>query len=153
MSPNDAVTCAFVRRAVCVLALLAASSLAASWVVGATDTGPSAGQEQARKPPRVTLTIDYGDDVEKRFKALEWRPGLTALDALEQAARHKRGIKLEHRGSGATAFVERIDDLENEGAGGKNWLYQVNGQRAKRGAGALVLEAGDEVLWTFGPMR
>ncbi len=120
--------------------------------------GAWAGQEEQpntadKAPPQIKLTVDYGDGVEKRFKALEWKPGLTALEALEQAGRHKRGVRVQHRGSGATAFVEAIDDLENEGGGGRNWLYQINGEKAKRGAGVSTLAAGDEVLWTFGSMR
>jgi hypothetical protein len=138
--------------------VLAAAVFAWPLLPAASGAGLAAAQEKAQEapaeePPRVVLTIDYGDGVEKRFKALEWKPGLTALEALEQASRHRRGIKLQYRGSGATAFVLQIDDLENEGGGGKNWLYRVNGQPAKRGAGVLALEAGDEVLWTFGPLR
>jgi len=120
------------------------------WAAGQAEPADGAKEAQAKT---VQLTVDYGDGVEKRFKALEWKPGLTALQALEAAGRHKRGIKPQHRGAGATAFVEAIDDLENEGGGGRNWLYQVNGEKAKQSAGISPLEAGDEVLWTFGSLR
>lgn len=149
--PNDAARRSAWLLAVSLVLLLGGASV---WAAGQAE-GPAAGEKppQPAKESIVKLTVDYGDGVEKRFKALEWKPGLTALEALELAGRHKRGVKVQHRGAGPTAFVEAIDDLENEGGGGRNWLYQINGEKAKRGAGVSPLEAGDEVLWTFGSMR
>jgi Domain of unknown function (DUF4430) len=100
----------------------------------------------------VELTVDYGDGVQKVFRALEWKEGLTVLGALEQAAKHPRGIKFEHRGAGATAFVLSIDDQKNEGAG-RNWTYEVSGKRPDKSCGAWVLRAGDKVLWQYALSR
>jgi hypothetical protein len=97
----------------------------------------------------VRLTIDYGDGVQKVFAGIAWQEGQTVLAALESAAKHPRGIKFEHRGTGATAFVTSIDGQKNEGAG-RNWLYEVNGNPANKSCGAWTLEAGDQVLWKFG---
>ncbi len=98
--------------------------------------------------PRVRVVVDYGDGVEKHFTAISWREGMTVLDAMQAAQEHPRGLKFKFRGSGATAFLTQIDDLENQGRGG-NWVYRVNGELAERSFGVYHLEAGDAVLWRF----
>ena len=104
------------------------------------------------KPQTVQLIIDYGDGVQKHFTALEWKDGMTVLDALEGAQKHPRGIKFVHRGKGETAFLTQIDELENEGRG-RNWVYRVNGELAKKSFAILTVKAADTILWTFGEYR
>ena len=100
----------------------------------------------------VQLTVDYGDGVQKTFSSLAWKEKQTVFDALQQAARHPRGIKLAHQGSGERLFVTAIDDVKNEGVG-RNWTYLVNGKLADRSAGVFELQAGDAVLWRFAKPR
>ncbi|MDX1947081.1 MAG: DUF4430 domain-containing protein [Pirellulaceae bacterium] len=100
----------------------------------------------------VALTIDYGDGVQKVFRKLAWKDGQTVFATLQLAAEHPRGIKIAHRGQGATLLVTAIDDLKNEGRG-NNWTYEVNGKLADRGCGVWELAAGDAVLWRFGEYR
>ncbi len=99
----------------------------------------------------IRLVIDYGDGVELHFKALGWRKGMTVLDALAAAAKHRRGVAFKQRGSGGSALVTQIGDLKNGGGGAqaKNWMYYVNGQEAEIGAGAQSLKPNDVVLWRF----
>ena len=101
--------------------------------------------------PSVRLVIDFGDGVETHYKALGWREGMTVLDALEAAKAHRRGLAFSHRGSGSSALITRLGDLENEGGGAKskNWMYSVNGKPATVGAGVYELNKGDTVLWKF----
>ena len=106
-----------------------------------------AAQENA--PPSVRLTIDYGDGVQKTFPRIEWKEKLTVFAALQAAAKHPRGIKLEHSGSGESTFIKAIDDCENEGQGGRNWRYSVNGEGGRISAGIAEVKAGDEILWRF----
>ena len=115
-------------------------------------TARSASADDAPKPPTVQLIIDYGDGVQKHFTALEWKEGMTVLDALEAAQKHPRGIKIVYRGKGATAFLTQIDELENEGRG-RNWIYRVNGELAKKSFAILTVKAADTILWTFGEYR
>ncbi len=103
-------------------------------------------------PQTVQLIIDYGDGVQKHFTALEWKDGMTVLDALEAAQKHPRGIKFVYRGKGETAFLTQIDELENEGRG-RNWVYRVNGELAKKSFAILTVKAADTILWTFGEYR
>lgn len=98
--------------------------------------------------PAVSLTVDYGDGVELRFRQLPYRAKMTALDALAAAGKHPRGLKFVQRGRGATAIITEIDGLKNDPAG-KNWLFSLNGKTAEVGVGALELQAGDTVLWEF----
>jgi hypothetical protein len=114
-------------------------------VVLATGAPFLAAQEPAEA---IRLIVDYGDGVQKHFTALPWKDGMTVLDAMKAAQEHRRGIKLQYRGSGATAFLTQIDDVKNEGAD-RNWVYRVNDQLADRSFGVFQLKAGDTVLWKF----
>ncbi len=100
-------------------------------------------------PPTVRLVVDYGDGVEKHFTAIPWKPKMTVFDVLQAAARHRRGIRVRHRGSGETTFVLEIDGLKNEGRSGRNWVYRVDGKLGDRSCGVYRVKAGQTVLWTF----
>jgi hypothetical protein len=102
-------------------------------------------------PATVKLVIDFGDGAQKAYSGLPWTEGMTVLDALTAAQAAPHGIRFEYSGTGATAFVTRIDDMANQGggAGKKNWVYRVNGQYAKQSSGACKLRAGDKVVWFF----
>lgn len=102
----------------------------------------------AQEPKPLTLTIDYGDGMQKRFTAIAWREGITIADLLDQAARHPRGIKYVKRGSGATSLLMQIDDVKN-GSDDKYWIYDVNGRQGDRSYATVKLKAGDSVLWRF----
>jgi len=94
------------------------------------------------------LVVRYGDGVETHFTALPWQKGMTALDGLVAAQKHRRGITFVQRGKGASALVTQIGELKNEGSG-KNWIFSVNDKTADVGAGAYELKAGDAILWKF----
>jgi hypothetical protein len=110
------------------------------------------GQERESSPPVVRMVIDYDDGVEKHFARIPWHEGMTVMDALDYARKHARGIQFRHRGAGATAFLTRIDDLENEGRG-RNWIFHVNGEPGDRSFAISVLKPSDTVLWKFGAYR
>lgn len=100
------------------------------------------------KTATVRLVIDYGDGVETHFSALPWRDGMTVIDALAAAKGHRRGITYVQRGSGSTAMITKIAELQNEGSG-KNWLFYVDGKIGEESAGITKLKAGDTALWRF----
>lgn len=103
------------------------------------------------KPLSVRLIIDYNDGVEKHFTAIPWKKGMTVGDAMNRAKRGKHGIAYESSGSGASAFMVKIDDLKNEGGGAdkKNWILRVNKKLATESFGVLELKARDVVRWRF----
>lgn len=105
--------------------------------------------QQPAAKSRVTLTIDYGDGVQKQFTRIAWQPEMTILDALKAASRHRRGIRFKYRSSGSTAFLTQIDELTNEGQK-NNWIYRVNGKLGDRSFAIYQLKAADAILWRFG---
>ena len=100
----------------------------------------------------VTLIVDYGDGVEKRFTALSAAKDATVLDILNAAQKHARGIRFEFKGSGETGLLTKIDDLKNEGAG-RNWIFRVNDKLGDRSFAIYPVQPGDVVLWKFGEYR
>ncbi len=112
------------------------------------------GQERPdeKSPPAVRLVIDYGDGVQKHFTRLTWNAGMTVLDLMRAAQQHPRGITFAQRGRGPTAFLTRIDDLENEGRG-RNWTYRINDRLADRSFAVQTVQAREQVVWRFGTAR
>ena len=106
-------------------------------------------QERGEKPKTVRLTIDYGDGVQKVFTGLECKEETTVFDILQQAAKHPRGIRVSHKGSGDATFITAIDDVKNEGRG-RNWTFDVNQKSGEASAGVVKVKPGDSILWRFG---
>jgi hypothetical protein len=99
--------------------------------------------------PKVSLTIDYSGGRRTAFSAIEWHDGMTVADLMAAWT----NIEVKQQGSGEAAFVTAIENVENQGADGKNWIYSVNGQVADRSFAIYKLKDGDHVLWTFGPRQ
>lgn len=137
--------------------LWAAIFVAGVLAVAMLDIWPSDTSLEAQEPSAgtVRLVIDYGDGVEKHFTRITWEPEMTVLDAMEQAKRSKHGITFEHRGRGETAFLVKIDDLENEAGGqdSRNWSYSVNDKPATKSFGIYEPDKNDVIVWKFGPFE
>jgi len=97
----------------------------------------------------VTLIVDYGDGTERRFTAIPCEKEMTALDAMNAAKAHPRGIEFEYTGSGETALLTQIDGLANEGGKGLNWIFRVNDRLGDRSFAEYRVESGDTLLWRF----
>jgi len=135
-----------IRHPLTVRLILAFAALsAAGALLGAAQADPH------ETPATIRLIIDYSDGVEKHFTRLPWRRGMTVLDAMSLADDWPRDIDFEHRGAGATAFLTSIDDLENEGGRGRNWLFSVNAEPATRSFGVVRVDPGDVIRWDFKP--
>ena len=104
----------------------------------------------AAEPVKATvgLVIDYDDGVEKHFRELPWKAGMTVLDVIQAAQRHPRGSQFVYRSEGDTAFLTAIDDVKNQGRG-RNWIFSINGQLGKRGFAVTEVKSADRVLWKF----
>jgi hypothetical protein len=112
-----------------------------------SSTEPAAGESATRE--KVSLTIDFGNGRRQEFESVAWHQGMTVADSLSAA----RGLATSQKGSGSGAFLTEINGVANEGADGRNWMYEVNGAGADRSFAVYVLRPGDRVLWTFGPAR
>ena len=76
--------------------------------------------------------------------------GMTVLDVLAEAKKHKRGrLDFKQRGTAVTALMTQIDDVANQGGGRRNWIYYVNSKKADRSFAIRDVKPGDEVLWRF----
>lgn len=139
----------FVSTCVCVLLFVLTATLAHSDEAQETKQP----KQPPRKPNTIALIVDYGDGVETHFSAIPWKEGMTINDALGFAAKHRHGISFKARGKGATALLHRIDDLENQGGGGLNWIFRVNGKLGDRSYAVTPLDDGDRVLWKFDEYR
>ena len=113
---------------------------------GAEDVALAAPAKQT-----VQVIVKFGDGVEVHYTAIPIRAKLTALDALQETSKKRRGVRFDQRGAGSTAMVTRIDDVANEGGGrtSRNWIYRVNGKKGDVSAGIHELKPSDVVLWSF----
>ena len=97
----------------------------------------------------ASLSINFGNGAKKEFVALPWQAEMTVADLLERAREFRPGIRFKQIGSGESGFLTSLDGLANEGAGGRNWIYQVDGQHAHVSFCLEKIEPGTHVLWTF----
>jgi len=97
----------------------------------------------------VVLSIDFGNGAKKEFAALPWQADMTVADLLEAAQNFQPSIQFTQIGTGERGFLNALDGLANEGAGGRNWLYQVDGQHAHVSFCLEKLEPGGHVLWVY----
>ena len=100
----------------------------------------------------VTLSIRFADGKTREFRAVKYREDMTVLDLMEALkSKDDKGLKFEHRGSGASAFLTSIDGVANgKGRGAKYWIFRVNGKLGDRSFGTTRLKPGDTVLWHHG---
>ncbi len=99
----------------------------------------------------VRLVVDYGDGVVKIIDKLPWSKGNTVLDVLNGAKAVPHGIDFHYHGQGASAFLDDIDNVKNQGSGSasKNWQYWVNTTYAQESFAVSQVQAADTVFWRF----
>jgi hypothetical protein len=153
-SPGGSLPWVLLLAAVVVGALLAVFRQRSADNGGEPSTTGAAASVPIRPSPQPTgetasLSIDFGNGVRKQFASLAYRHGMTAGDLMREAHKFRPGLRFTQRGSGAMGFVESLENVANEGGGGRNWLYSVNGQPATKSFDAQTLEPGAAVLWEF----
>ena len=114
----------------------------------------SVSELRAQTPPqpavmdKLRLKIVFGE--EKQVFEVESSEKLkTVSNLLKHVADTNESLKYESRGSGRTFFLTEINGQKNEGAGGRNWIYTVNGKLGNKSAGLFEIKAGDEIEWNF----
>lgn len=111
----------------------------------------SAKEAEAGSGDAVTLTIVGSPDIGTIMETIEVDIGdsKTVLDVLKKAARSQK-MQMEYTGSGATAYVQGIDNLyEFDKGSGSGWMYSVNGKFPNRSAGVWPLSSGDDIRWLY----
>jgi hypothetical protein len=96
----------------------------------------------------VEVAVVFEDGVAAIFP-VEWRKGMTVLDALKRLAEMPHGKCFRISGEGPSAFVTEIDGEANDPSG--NWMYSVNGEMPSVGCGQRALSPSDRVRWEFVP--
>lgn len=107
------------------------------------------GVDETEEQNAIRLIFDYSDGAQKVLTRTPWKSKMTLGEAMDLAAAHKHGVKFTRRGRGSTAFVEKIDDLKNQGAKGPNWIFRVNGKLGDKSYAITPVKPGDTVLWKF----
>ena len=97
----------------------------------------------------VRLEIDFGNGARRVFSALPWRENMTVADVMTEARKFRPGIRFAQVGTGAGGFLTELEGLENEGSGGRNWLFDVAGQPATKSFCLQTAGSGELVLWRF----
>lgn len=81
-----------------------------------------------------------------KFKIKE---GDTVLDVLI-AAKDQYKFHMKYKGSGASAYIEGINNLyEFDGGRWSGWMYCVNNWYPNYGAGVYTLKGGDVIEWNY----
>lgn len=99
----------------------------------------------------VTITIKADAETGVILKAtkVSIEEGDTVLELLKKVTKQNR-IQMEYRGSGATAYIEGIQNLYEFDKGPKSgWMYSVNGVFMKKGAGTTEVKSGDKIEWAY----
>lgn len=118
---------------------------------GAKPGKDSAKETAAGSSDSVTLTIVGSPDIGTIMGTVEVDIGdsKTVLDVLKKATRSQK-LQMEYTGSGATAYVQGIDNLyEFDKGSGSGWMYSVNGKFPNRSAGIWPLSPGDDIRWLY----
>jgi hypothetical protein len=69
---------------------------------------------------------------------------------MKAATTRSHGISFSYTGSGDSAVLTKIDDVQNEGGGAKkNWQYWANGTYGDRSFAVFELQAQDTIVWRF----
>ena len=91
---------------------------------------------------KITVSIDYGSARSGRDTLITSDRQLTALEALQYAA------KVETHPVGHYVFITSIDGVEGQ-RGVMGWYYEVNGQPSKTLAINNTLKNGDILCWIY----
>ncbi|KKO20652.1 MAG: hypothetical protein DCC43_12730 [Candidatus Brocadia sp.] len=91
---------------------------------------------------KVTVEVDYGGLHQNRKVEIQWKRGITALEALQAVAKVESEYKEEY------FLVTSIDNVVGR-VGDKVWYYDINGKHATSFANKCILKEGDHVKWKY----
>jgi hypothetical protein len=107
--------------------------------------------KQTEPKPTVSITIigpkDFGVILPKT--KVNFNDGDTVFNVLLKAAKMKN-IVVEHRGSGAMAYIEGIDNIYEFDYGPKSgWNFKLNGTTISKSSGIINVKKDDVIEWVY----
>lgn len=109
---------------------------------------PSSGSTSTESSGTVDLKINFRDREDIQV-AIPCSSDSTVLSIM-QRAQNIGDLSFTSRSAGETAFLSAIEGVENEGGGGDNWVFRVNGKLGDRSCGVFPVSPRDEIEWRFG---
>lgn len=100
----------------------------------------------AKSTIEASLRIQFGGLAEDYSESIRVTEPAVVFDVLRAGL----GDELEYTGTGSGLFIKAIRGVANQGAGGPNWVYRVNGELGNVSCGVRTVEAGDEITWSLG---
>jgi hypothetical protein len=97
----------------------------------------------------VRLEIDFGNGARRVFDTLPYKADMTVADVMAAARDFRPGITYMQVGEGAGGFLTELEGLKNEGAGGRNWRYEVAGTPGNKSFCLQTVAPGELVRWSF----
>jgi uncharacterized protein DUF4430 len=118
-----------------------AALLALLGALAALLAGCGAGPGKAPEGTRLSVTQDFGSDVQHEFSAPKVSGSETVMRLLQ------RNAKVTTRYGGG--FVQSIDGVAGGRRAGRplDWFFYVNGIESSAGAAAVRLHPGDRIWW------
>ncbi|WP_223587812.1 DUF4430 domain-containing protein [Neobacillus bataviensis] len=113
----------------------------------ATTPKPNTPTQTPKPVTSVTLSIIGPKDRGTILGAtkVNFNDGDTIFDIITQAAK-KQGITVDSRGSGATAYIEGIDNIYEFDYGAKSgWVFKHNGASITKSVGVIKVKDGDRI--------
>jgi len=95
----------------------------------------------------VSILIKTSEEVTAYQAHIAWQQSMTVFGATQAMG---PGVGIQSTGQGETCFVNSLAGQENLGSAGHNWIFRVNGKLGDKSCDALVVQPGDQILWTFG---
>ncbi|MGG1674493.1 DUF4430 domain-containing protein [Neobacillus sp. NRS-1170] len=113
----------------------------------ATTPKPNTTTQTPKPVTSVTLSIIGPKDRGTILGAtkVNFNDGDTIFDIISQATK-KQGITVDSRGSGATAYIEGIDNIYEFDYGAKSgWVFKHNGASITKSIGVIKIKDGDRI--------
>ena len=98
------------------------------------------------KTGTVTIEVKFADETHQAVME-NVASGTTLESVLREVSQPEFSIK----GTGVTAFVDRIGDQSTDATQG--WTYRIDGAFSNQGVGTATLDPPTTITWEFGSME
>ncbi|WP_160719038.1 DUF4430 domain-containing protein [Bacillus sp. USDA818B3_A] len=116
-----------------------------STAANTTATAPKPAAPAPKPVSTATLSIVGPEGTILSSYKVKINTGYTIFDVVKQGAKEK-GIVVDSTGSGATAYIEGIDNIYEFDYGAKSgWVFKLNGVSINKSVGAIKVKAGDRI--------